>query len=109
MYLSKFPNRKLTWLYQHGTCEVHPTFTQKPFTLQVNVFQATVLDCFNQKQTWTYKELEDATKIPKIKLDAALLQLCKPKNNKLLVKQFNKPQFSNPDEELKVNTEWTHA
>jgi hypothetical protein len=57
---------------------------------------------FNEKETWTYEELSEKTQIPKNKLDAGLIMMCKP-GVKLLEKQKNKPVFADKDETVKLN------
>ena len=54
-YNSKFNNRKLMWLSQFGTVEMTPLFTtRKGYQLIVNVFQAAVLNMFNDSDQFTY-------------------------------------------------------
>ena len=78
-YNSKFNNRKLMWLSQFGTVEMSPLFTtRKGYQLIVNVFQATVLNLFNEKDSYTYQELSEKTQVPKARLDAGLIMMCKP-------------------------------
>lgn len=47
-YQNKHQNRNLTWLYPYGQVEVKPLFTQKPYQLVTNVFQAAILMIFNE-------------------------------------------------------------
>ena len=69
MYQNKFNNRKLSWLNQFGKLELATLFTPKTYNLTVNMFQTAVLFKFNEKDTWTYEELQKATDIPKRELD----------------------------------------
>lgn len=48
----------------------------------------------------------EKTQVPKAKLDAGLIMLCKP-GVKLLEKQIPKPNFESPDEVIKLNLKWT--
>jgi len=64
------------------------------------------LSLFNEKETWTYAEVTEKTQIPKNKLDAGLIMLCKP-GVKLLEKQKNKPVFDDPTEIIKLNVNWS--
>ena len=66
-------------MYQFGQIEVQPTYiTERNYQLIVNVFQITVLSLFNDVSKLTYKEISEKTTIPKKRLDAALVALCKP-------------------------------
>ena len=47
-------------------------------------------------------QLKSTTTMPKENFQAGMMQLCNPKI-KVLVKQFNKPDFSKDAEEIKVN------
>lgn len=64
------------------------------------------MSLFNEKETWTYAEVTEKTQIPKNKLDAGLIMLCKP-GVKLLEKQKNKPVFDDPTEIIKLNVNWS--
>jgi len=64
------------------------------------------LDLFNQNDSWTYSEIAEKTQIPKARLDAGLIMMCKPAV-KLLEKQENKPSFENPNEVIKINLKWS--
>jgi len=78
-YKNKHPNRQLKWMYQFGQIECQPTFiTERNYQLVVNCFQISVLSLFNDVTKLTYKEITDKTTIPKKRLDAALVALCKP-------------------------------
>lgn len=49
------------------------------------MFQASILNLFNEKEEWTYQEISEKTLIPKNKLDPGLIMMCKP-GTKLLEK-----------------------
>lgn len=86
-----------------------PTYTQrKGYQLIVNVFQASILNLYNEQESYTYKELSERTQIPKNRLDAGLIMMCKP-GMKLLEKQVSKPSFDNPNELIKINPKWQVA
>lgn len=93
-YKNKHHNRRLDWLYQHGQTEVQPTFTHEPYELIMNVFQATIISLFNEKDEWTVKDLRDKTQIPQNNFNVGLLQLCNPKF-KVLIKEIKKPTLGN--------------
>lgn len=78
-YTHKHHNRRLEWLFHNGQCEVQPLFGEKPYQLVVNVFQATILDLFNQQDSFTVQELMNRTQIPKTNFNGAVLAMCNPK------------------------------
>jgi len=83
-YDQKFNNRQLKWLYQFGTIELNAKY-DKTYFMTVNVFQATILELYNQKDVYTYGELLDKTGIPEKEIQSSLLMFCKPQV-KLLIK-----------------------
>jgi hypothetical protein len=109
MYQNKFNNRKLSWLNQFGKLELCTLFTPKAYNLTVNMFQTAVLFKFNEKDTWTYEELQKATDIPKRELDQGLLIMCNPKMKLLLKLNAKKPAFDDPQETITVNRQWSSA
>ena len=72
------------------------------------MFQAAILNLYNDSESYTYAELADKTLIPKQRLDAGLIMMCKPQM-KLLEKQTPKPVFDNPNEQIKLNLKWAVA
>lgn len=62
-YKNKHQNRNLTWLYQHGSVEVNPLYTNKKYTFVVNAYQGVILCLFNKYSVLTYNEIKDHTKI----------------------------------------------
>lgn len=63
---------------------------------------------YNDQESYTYAELTEKTQIPKNRLDAGLIMMCKP-GMKLLEKTQPKPSFDNPQEIIKVNMKWAVA
>ena len=57
---------------------------QRSYQLICNVFQASILSLYNEKEVWTYGELKERTQIPKKNLDAGLIMMCKPQVKLLL-------------------------
>jgi hypothetical protein len=108
-YHNKHQNRKLQWMYQFGQLELHPTYiTERNYQLVVNVFQATVLSLFNDVSKLTYKEIAEKTTVPKKRLDAALIALCKP-GVEILSKEIKKPVFDKDDETVTLNMKFKNA
>jgi hypothetical protein len=96
-------------MYQFGQIELHPTYiTERNYQLVVNVFQTTVLSLFNEVSKLTYKEISEKTTIPKKRLDAALIALCKP-GVEVLTKEIKKPIFEKDDETVTLNMKFKNA
>ena len=96
-------------MYQFGQLELHPTYiTERNYQLVVNVFQATVLSLFNDVSKLTYKEIAEKTTVPKKRLDAALIALCKP-GVEVLTKEVKKPIFEKEDETVTLNMKFKNA
>ena len=55
----------------------------------------------------TYKEIADKTTIPKKRLDAALIALCKP-GVQVLIKEIKKPVFESDAETVTLNMKFTN-
>ena len=55
----------------------------------------------------TYKEIADKTTIPKKRLDAALIALCKP-GVQVLIKEIKKPVFESDAETVNLNMKFTN-
>jgi hypothetical protein len=63
------------------------------------------LNLFNECDQYTYAELAEKTQVPKARLDAGLIMMCKP-GMKLLEKEVSKPTFDKPTEVIKLNLKW---
>eukprot|EP01083_Nonionella_stella_P242414 845609_1 len=78
-YLNRFSNR-LNFQMDKGNADVLVQFNAKVRkTLVVSTYQMLVLLLFNIKDTWTFKEMMDATSIPKNDLQFAALSMAHPK------------------------------
>ncbi|KAJ9666866.1 ubiquitin ligase (cullin) of SCF [Coniosporium apollinis] len=75
-YANKHSGRKLTWLWQLCKGEIRANYIKSqgkmPYTFQVSTFQMAILLLFNDAETVTYEEMEEATKLNKENLDASL-------------------------------------
>ena len=106
-YKNKHPNRILKWMFQFGQVELQPTFiVERNYQLVVNVFQTSVLSLFNDVSKLSYKEITEKTNIPKKRLDAALVALCKP-GVQVLLKEIKKPSFDSDTEMVTLNMKFT--
>ena len=50
-YKGKFQEKKLSWLYQHGSVNLLTLFTHHKYLLKVNVAQATILLQYDELST----------------------------------------------------------
>lgn len=48
-YQKKFQNRQLIWLYDKGNLVLQTTYLDRPYQLEVNSVQASILMLFNDK------------------------------------------------------------
>ena len=60
-YKKKYESRNIFWAYDHGNTEVQTNFTAKPIRLILNVFQAAIVDQFNDVDHLTVQQLREAT------------------------------------------------
>lgn len=100
-YKHKYSNRNLTWLFQHGTVDIQPTFCSKKYIFVTNCYQAVILCLFNKYDTLTYTEIKEYGSIPDTELGQAMIFLCNPKQ-KLLEKENNKKPTFLPNEKVTV-------
>lgn len=108
-YKASHHNKNLNWLTQYGTVEVQPVFKQdKPYQLIVNVFQAAILNCYNENDVMSYSDLHKRTLVPTKQLNGCLFALCKPNVN-LLTKQKKNSKFDDPNETFTLNLNWKNA
>ena len=79
-YLNRFSGRRLNFQMDKGKADVSVQFNAKSKKiLVVSTYQMLVLLLFNNKTTWTFKEMQDATGIPKEDLQVAALSMAHPK------------------------------
>ena len=79
-------------------------FAAKSYLLKVSVAQSACLLLFDQQNTdtLTIAELLQGTNLTEDSFKSAMLNLCKPKV-KLLLKEVQKPVFTNKDERISIN------
>lgn len=105
-YATRAHNKKLFWLTQYGQVEVQPKFVlSKTYTLVVNSFQAAILDCYNERDVWTFGEIMQRTNMPDKLVIQNLFAMCNPKVN-LLTKEKKVPKFEDPNEKFTLNLNW---
>ncbi|OAA47830.1 cullin-1 [Metarhizium rileyi] len=81
-YKHKHDGRKLTWLWHLCKGEIKAGYcksSKTPFTFQVSIYQMAILLLFNEKDTYTYDDMVDATQLSTEVLDQALAVILKAK------------------------------
>uniref|UniRef100_A0A061S151 Cullin 3 n=1 Tax=Tetraselmis sp. GSL018 TaxID=582737 RepID=A0A061S151_9CHLO len=81
-YLQSHSGRKLAWQTNMGFADLRASFNTKKHELNVSTYQMCILMLFNDADSLTYKELQEATGIPALDLKRNLqsLSLVKGKN-----------------------------
>jgi len=115
-YLNRFSGRRLNFQMDKGKADVSVQFNAKTKKiLVVSTYQMLVLLLFNNKTTWTFKDMLDATSIPKEDLQVAALSMAHPKV-KVMRKAPNtkevhdddkfqiNPKYSNPRAKIPIPT-----
>ena len=115
-YLNRFSGRRLNFQMDKGKADVSVQFNAKTKKiLVVSTYQMIVLLNFNNKNTWTFKDLMDSTGIPKEELMVASLSMAHPKvkimrkapNTKDVQDQHKfqiNPKYTNPRAKIPIPT-----
>lgn len=113
-YLARHNGRKLAWLVNMGTADVRATFSgsaeegegakagRHRHELSVSTYQAVILELFNQKASWKFKEIAEWTRIEANDLKRHLISLCTPKY-KILIKSSKGKRIDEDADEFTVN------
>nr|KYP65890.1 Cullin-4A [Cajanus cajan] len=87
-YLGMHMGRKLSWQTDMGTADLKATFGKgQKHQLNVSTYQMCVLMLFNNADRLSYKEIEQATKIPSSNLKSCLQSLALVKKRNVLRKE----------------------
>eukprot|EP00485_Elphidium_margaritaceum_P002331 CAMPEP_0202686960 /NCGR_PEP_ID=MMETSP1385-20130828/2697_1 /ASSEMBLY_ACC=CAM_ASM_000861 /TAXON_ID=933848 /ORGANISM="Elphidium margaritaceum" /LENGTH=767 /DNA_ID=CAMNT_0049341651 /DNA_START=114 /DNA_END=2417 /DNA_ORIENTATION=+ len=106
-YLNRFSGRRLNFQMDKGKADVSVQFSAKvKKILVVSTYQMLVLLLFNNKQTWTFKEMVDATGIPREDLMVAVLSMAHPKV-KAMRKAPNTKEVAD-DHKFQINPKYTN-
>ena len=63
---------------------------------------------YDDKDSYTLKELMDSCSIDKDEIKSSLLKLCSP-NKMVLIKEFRVPTFDNLNEVIKINMNFNNS
>lgn len=80
-YCEKHSGRKLTWLWQLSKGEIKTNYlsAKTPFTFMVSTYQIGILLLFNDSDTVTYEDIQEATSLAGEVLDPSLAVFVKAK------------------------------
>lgn len=101
--------RHLVWNAAIGDCEMKSLYLSKPYTFIVNVYQASILMRFNENQNYTFSQLANLTNLPHDVLKKQLLNITNPRLGKLLIKANLKTPNFDPNEDIKINNEFSSS
>jgi len=106
-YLNRFSGRRLNFQMDKGKADVSVQFNAKTKKiLVVSTYQMLVLLLFNNKTTWTFKEMMDQTSIPKEDLQVAALSMAHPKV-KVMRKAPNTKEIKD-DDKFQINPKYNN-
>ncbi|KAF0973036.1 hypothetical protein FDP41_008700 [Naegleria fowleri] len=74
-YTNEHTGRKLTWQFNMGTCDVKANGYDKKYELNVSTFQMIILLLFNEKESLSYGDILQQTKIPMNELKRNIMAL----------------------------------
>jgi len=95
-YLSNHNGRRLTWQTNMGTGDIRAMFKGKRHELSVSTYQMVILLLFNNQESYTFAEMQEATGIPAPELRRNLLSLSLAKY-KILLKEPKEKQVKDTD------------
>ncbi|KAI5077363.1 hypothetical protein GOP47_0007187 [Adiantum capillus-veneris] len=97
-YLSTHTGRRLTWQTNMGTADLKATFGKgQRHELNVSTYNMCILMFFNNVDSMTYKEIEQATDIPALDLKRSLQSLACVKGKNVLRKEPMSKDISEDD------------
>jgi cullin-4 len=105
-YLSKNKGRQLIWQYNLASASMNSRFKNGTKELEVSMFQAFVLLLFNDKDQYTFKDIQNATKIESNELIRTMISLSASKTPILKRTKAEKQKIS-PDEVFTFNDDFT--
>jgi cullin 1 len=105
-YETKTKNRKLTWIFSLGTCNIVGKFEPKVIELVVSTYQAALLLLFNTADRWSYSEIFTQLNLNHDDLVRVLHSLSCAKY-KILVKEPNTNTVL-PNDTFEFNSKFTH-
>lgn len=104
-YHSKAQQRKLSWIYSLGNCNISGRFDSKTIELIVSTYQASVLLLFNNSDRLSFSEIMDQSNLGHDDLVRVLLSLSCAKY-KILNKEPNTKTIS-PTDYFEFNSKFT--
>merc|ERR1711948_148528 len=108
-YNSKHSGRKLQWMYTMGSVELTTKCFPKKHVVVVSAYQCLALMLFNKRKEVSFKEICDATKVPKEECKRQVLSMTAAKHRLLLrVGDASSSKDLEDDTVLTVNESFTN-
>jgi len=108
-YHSKHSGRKLQWIYNMGSVEVSALCFSRKHILVVSAYQCLALMLFNKHGSIAFREICDATKIPKEECKRQVLSMTVSRNKILLFTKDGTPTKElDEDTRIEANHAFTH-
>lgn len=108
-YNSKHSGRKLRWIYNMGSVELSALCLSRKHILVVSAYQCLALMLFNKSSSASFREICDATKIPKEECKRQVLSMTVSRNKILLLTKDGAPTKELEDDtRIETNHSFTH-
>eukprot|EP00475_Leptophrys_vorax_P035106 TRINITY_DN57500_c0_g2_i2.p1 TRINITY_DN57500_c0_g2~~TRINITY_DN57500_c0_g2_i2.p1 ORF type:complete len:512 (-),score=153.39 TRINITY_DN57500_c0_g2_i2:54-1589(-) len=78
-YNSMHSGHRLTWQTSLGTAQLFCMFKEGQKEIEVQTYQMCIMMLYNEKDSFTYSEIQDRTQIPAKELERHILSLAHPK------------------------------
>ena len=107
-YLEKHTGRKLSWQTSTGSAEIKAVFGTTSVCrhdLCVSTYQMCILMLFNENDSFTLRQIREATRIPDMELRRHLISLCTPKH-RILRKGSRGKSISSDNDTFTFNKEY---
>jgi cullin 3 len=103
-YLQQHQGRRLAWQCDMGMADVRARFGSKKYDLNVTTYQMCILMLFNEKPSYTFRDLIEITKIPKQELKLHMVSMTLKKYQ--LFHKTPKSKAVNEDDTFTVNAKF---
>eukprot|EP00963_Diacronema_lutheri_P008970 scaffold785_cov335-Pavlova_lutheri.AAC.2 len=105
-YVSKHNGRRLMWQSSLGHCVMRVQFPKGLKELHVSLFQCVVLMLFNDAESLSYKEIEEATGIESTELQRTMLSLaCGKPSCRILLKSPKSKEIAADDDKGQLHSD----
>ena len=108
-YLEKHTGRKLSWQTSTGFAEIKALFgstTQRRHDLCVSTYQMCILMLYNKQNSYSLRQIREATRVPDMELRRHLISLCTPKH-RILRKGSRGKSIASDEDTFTFNKEYS--